>query len=174
MNSVEVKTAYPPIPKLPSIPISNDSSKLPGQPGQGRPKNSKDTEKRKTKKFSPQTGASLSIWAASAQDKINELLNPNFLEFYNKKNMRSLSNEEYSEAEITKTKVFFALDPFTNVTDEIVLNAFNNINNIESAKIYGQYKLFIKNVQNDINRQLTTDELKFTRAYFYEMVYYHQ
>ena len=42
---------------------SSQKEKLPGQPGEGRPKNSKDTEKRKEKEFAPQTGAALTIRA---------------------------------------------------------------------------------------------------------------
>jgi hypothetical protein len=63
---------------------STGPTKPAGVSGQGRPKNSKDSGQRQTKKFSPQTGASLQIWANEAQDKINEIMNPYFLEFYNK------------------------------------------------------------------------------------------
>lgn len=174
MNAVEVKTAYPPaIPKLgPLTPPTNTSpDKLPGAPGQGRPKNSKDSSQRKTKKFSPQTGASLNLWALSAQDKINEILNPTLLEFYNKKNMRSLSSIEYSESEIIKTKVFFALEPFANISEDLILSAFANADNTKTQELYTKYKLFVKNLANNINRELTSDEARITRAYFYDAVY---
>ena len=61
------------------------NNNLSGVPEQGRPKLSKDKEKRQTKTFSPRTGAKLSLWAYSAQDRINDLVNPIILSFYNKK-----------------------------------------------------------------------------------------
>jgi hypothetical protein len=168
-NILELKTSLS-SPKLPPNNISvND--KLSGIPGQGRPKNSKDSVTRKNKKFSPQTGASINIWALNAQEKIGNILNSTLLEFYNKKNMRSLSNEEYLESESTKTKIFFALEAFSNITKEVLINKFIEINNDNISQTYQNYKNFVKAVQNDIGRELNTEENKFIKAYFYEMVY---
>ena len=62
---------------VPSTKLAKDSPEsLPGVPGQGRPKNSKDSEKRKTKVFKPQTGAKLLLWASDAQDKMSQIVNP--------------------------------------------------------------------------------------------------
>jgi hypothetical protein len=168
-NIVELKTSLT-IPKSAPNNISVDN-KLSGVPEQGRPKNSKDSQPRKNKKFSPQTGASINIWALSAQEKISNLLNSTLLEFYNKKNMRSLSNEEYAESEAIKTKIFFALDAFAKIDENIITNKFNEINNEDILNTYGNYKNFTKSVQNDIDRELTAEENKFIKAYFYEMVY---
>jgi hypothetical protein len=177
-NLLELKSELTPAspfgssaPKGPSTKIDNTPK---GIPQQGRPKNSKDTEKRQTKKFSPQTGASLNIWSLSAQEKISEILNPTFLEFYNKKNMRSLSNEQYDETEITKTKIFLSLKPFDTISEDMILTAFNNISNNKLANTYSRYKTFIKNLYNTINRELTAEELKFAKAYFYELVYFEE
>ena len=147
------------------------NEKLPGQPQQGRPKNSKDSEKRKTKQFSPQTGASLQLWAIEAQDKISEVLNPHLLEFYGKKNMRSLSNAEYDEAEATKTKIFFSLDPLVTITEELVLSKLNTINSIDINLKNREYNELIKNIAREMDRIPTTEELKYTKAYFYQTVY---
>jgi len=168
-NIVELKTLLT-TPKSAPNNISVDN-KLSGVPEQGRPKNSKDSQPRKNKKFSPQTGASINIWALSAQEKISNLLNSTLLEFYNKKNMRSLSNEEYAESEAIKTKIFFALDAFAKIDENIITNKFNEINNEDILNTYGNYKNFTKSVQNDIDRELTAEENKFIKAYFYEMVY---
>ena len=174
MNAVEVKSAFA-IPKLPtgSSPSFSDPG-LKGQPQQGRPKNSKDSKKRKTKDFAPQTGASLYLWAIESQDKISEIMNPQFLEFYNKKNMRSLSKTEYEEAEATKTKIFLSLDPLSSITEEVVLAKLNTINSIDNNIKTVQYNKLIKNISNDINRSPTADELKYTKAYFYQTVYLNQ
>jgi hypothetical protein len=146
-----------------------NKDKLSGIPGQGRPKNKKDQKKRKPRTFAPQTGASINLWAISAQDSIAQILNPTLLKFYNKKNMRSLSDVEYAEAETIKTKILLGLKPNTNITEEYVLGQFENID--QNNKQYSQYKSFVKKVQNNINRELTSDEAKYTKAYFYELVY---
>jgi hypothetical protein len=169
MNAVEVKTKFAP-PK-PTAPGLSNEEKLPGQPQQGRPKTVKDNSKRKTKKFSPRTGASINLWAIEAQDKISELLNPLFLEFYNKKNMRSLSKLEYDETETTKTKILLSLDPLQTITDEVVLAKLNTVNSIDiNSKLQKYYEL-IKGIGYQINRSPTAEELKHTKAYFYQMVY---
>lgn len=171
MNAVEVKSAFA-IPKLPmGMGSPSTEPNLKGQPQQGRPKNSKDSKKRKTKDFSPRTGASLYLWAIEAQDKISDILNLQFLEFYNKKNMRSLSKAEYAEAEATKTKIFLSLDPLTTLTEEVVLSKLNTIDSIDNNIRTKKYNQLLKAISNDINRTPTAEELKYTKAYFYQTVY---
>lgn len=170
MNAVEVKSEFA-IPKVPIGNLENSEPNLKGQPQQGRPRNVKDSTKRKTKKFAPQTGASLHIWAMEAQDKISDILNPQLLEFYNKKNMRSLSKAEYEEAENTKTKIFLSLDPLSAVTEDVVLAKLNTINSIDINIKSNNLNKLIKAINNEINRTPTSEELKYTKAYFYQMVY---
>lgn len=174
MNAVEVKSQFIP----PKLPFGNPSStpkqttdSLPGEPQQGRPKNSKDTKQRKTKQFSPQTGASLNLWTMETQDKISSIVNPVLLEFYNKKNMRSLSSMEYDEAESIKTKILFSIDPFSAVTEELVLSKLNTINSVDINTKYQKYVNFNKSINYEINRPLTADENRFTKAYLYQLVY---
>jgi hypothetical protein len=169
LNSVEVKSQFPPIKTNPIGGGNSDS--LPGQPQQGRPRNSKDSNQRKTREFSPQTGASLNIWSIDTQDKISEIINPILLEFYNKKNMRSLSSSEYNEAEETKSKIFFSIEPFAEVTESLVLSKLNTINSIDISDRYKQYKIFSKSLLNEIDRPLTSDETKYTKSYLYQLVY---
>lgn len=155
--------------KAPPAPKTDTQPK--GVPGQGRPKNSKDTTQRKTKQFAPQTGASLHLWSIDAQEKISEILNPQLLEFYNKKNMRSLSNVEYNEAEATKTKIFLSLEPFGTINEEVVLAKLNTLNSIDINIKINEYQKLVKAISAEIGRTPTADELKYTKAYFYQMVY---
>lgn len=147
------------------------STKNPGQPQQGRPKNSTDQQKRKTRDFAPRTGASLQLWAIEAQEKISDIMNPIFLDFYNKKNMRSLSKAEYDETEITKTKIFLSLEPMSTITDEIVLAKLNTVNSIDINTRSQKYNDLTKSISAELGRTLTSDELKHTKAYFYQTVY---
>jgi hypothetical protein len=147
---------------------------LPGQPQQGRPLNVKDSEKRKTKDFKPQTGASINIWAVDAQDKISNIVNPILLDFYNKKNMRSLSQSEYNEVEATKSKIFFSIAPFTKINEDIILSKLNTINSIDVNQRYLEYQKFHEGISSQLNRPITTEESKIAKAYAYQLVYIHK
>jgi len=170
MNLLELKQKFASQgPK--NFPIQSNPDSLTGQPQQGRPINSKDSKQRKERNFSPRTGASLNIWTINTQEKISDILNPYLLDFYNKKNMRSLSSTEYNEAEITKTKIFFATEPLSDVTEELVLSKLNTINSIDISDMYSLYKHFSKNISSEISRPLTSEENKFTKSYVYQLVY---
>lgn len=152
--------------------MANDSPEsLPGIPGQGRPKLSKDSEKRKTKIFKPQTGAGLMIWANKAQDKISEIINPVLLDFYNKKNLRSLSSLETNELESIKTKILFNLKPFSKIDKDIILQSFANIDSNTNNSIISTYNNWLKTIANEIDSHLSTEDTKQAKASFYSMVY---
>jgi hypothetical protein len=138
MNGLELKQQLQ--PSKPTPLASDSPESLPGEPQQGRPKNSKDQSQRKQKQFSPQTGAGLMIWASKAQDKINEIINPILLEFYNKKNVRSLTANEYKEFDEVKSKILFSLTPFCKIDKDIVLNAFGTMDNNTNLKLYNLYQ----------------------------------
>lgn len=165
-TALEMKT--PPPSAAPGTP---PKSSLPQVPGQGRPKLSKDSEKRKTKQFSPQTGASITIWAARAQDQINDILNPILLNFYNKKNMRSLSSTDMGEVETTRTKVLFSIDPMTKIDEDIVLSALSNIDSNNTHIKLIAYKNWLKQVSQEVDHVLSVEEQKQLKASFYSMVY---
>jgi hypothetical protein len=171
-SALEMKTP----PQAPKPP--NDGGVLPtsdnkGIPQQGRPKLSKDTEKRKPKQFAPQTGASLEIWANNAQDKISEVLNPVFLDFYHKKNWRSLSNTETKEADLVKTKILFSFQPFSGIDKDQILECFSKVtaNEKDFNNIINGYNNWLKSIKNDLNKDLSVEEQKQAKASFYSMVY---
>ena len=169
-TSLEMRSALnPKINQPSSAPLTENLGS--GQPQQGRPKNSKDSSPRKTKQFSPQTGASVQLWAIAAQDSIAEILNPILLDFYNKKNMRSLSSVEYDEAENTKTKILFSLEPLSNITQDTILGKLNDINNNIVNTIYHEYSSWSKQVSVNLDKHLTAEEQKYNKAYFYSLVY---
>jgi len=160
------------VPAAPTMKLANDSPEsLPKAPGQGRPKTSKDSQKRKTKVFQPQTGATLMIWANKAQDKINEIINPVLLDFYNKKNLRSLSSIEFSEAEEIRTKILFGLQPMSKIDEDSIMGSFAQIDSPENKyKIY-EYKNWLKSIEQTLNQSLSVEEQKQAKASFYSLVY---
>jgi hypothetical protein len=164
-NELDIKKAIE-APK--SNPFSGSNTN-PGRPGQGRPQGQKDSTKRKTKQFAPQTGASLILSANKLQEKINNAVNPILLNFYKKKNMRSLSDQEYVEAEIFKSKLLFSISPQDKHNDETIIKNIESINSINP--IYSQYNKFITNLEKSIGKELSIEENKQAKAYFYSLVY---
>jgi hypothetical protein len=140
----------------------------PKAPGEGRPKLSKDTETRKTKKFSPRTGARLSLWASAAQDKISNIINPLILEFFQKKNLRSLSNTESEKLEDIKTNILLTIKPFSSISSEMIIDNLSIENTNDSIK---SYYVWLKAIKNDLGRELSVDETKQVKTSFYTMVY---
>ena len=172
-NGLELKQelAVPKIPfgggSQPPVGQPKTEDKLPGQPGQGRPKNSKDTEPRKTKKFTPQTGAKLNLWALSAQDHISNIINPIILEYFNKKNLRSLSSEETKELDRIKTKILFDLKPFDTIDQNSVISKITASNNLDILDTINQYSVWLSQLKAEMNRDLSVDEMKQIKASFY-------
>lgn len=165
-------------PKPPASPtadpttklVKDSSESLPGVPGQGRPRMSKDTEKRKTKTFKPRTGATLNIWAQEAQDKISNIINPLILEYFQKKNLRSLSNDESKYLENLKTQILFSLEPFTNIDDNQITNHIKASEDQAKKLILG-YEYWLRCISNDLNRPITIDEQKIIKSIYYSNIY---
>lgn len=157
-SSLEMRQALKP------TKLAKDSSEsLPGEPQQGRPKLSKDKGPRKDRTFSPQTGASLLLWASEAQDKISEIINPVMLDFYDKKNLRSLSNEQSKELENIKTTILFNIKPFCTINNEQILGQLNNLNSSQ----LGSYSVWLRQLASDLNKDLSVDDQKQAKASFY-------
>lgn len=166
-TALEMKMALTPPKLAPSSP-NPDSDSLPKEAGDGRPKLSKDSQKRKDRKFSPRTGASLRLWATAAQDEIGSIINPILLEFFNKKNLRSLSNIENKQLEDLKTNILFRLDPYASINEAEIVKQIGE--QIDGGLINNYYN-WLKLISIDINRELTVDEVKQAKASFYDMVY---
>ena len=166
-NALELKQALIP-PKMPPGSTNPSQDKLPKEAGDGRPKLSKDSEKRKDRTFSPRTGASLRLWATAAQEEIGIIIHPILLEFFNKKNIRSLSNIENKQLEDLKTNILFQFDPYSNITEAEIVK---QINEPIDHNLIKNYYNWLKLISIDIDRELTVDEVKQAKASFYDMVY---
>lgn len=148
--------------------LANDSpsESLPREPQQGRPRNSKDSKDRKEKTFRPRTGAQLNIWALSAQDKINQIINPIYLDIIQKKNLRALSSEEYKELEKIKTNILLNLKPNQTISSSTI----ENLNDTNDS-VYKEYSNWLLDLQKDFGRELSQEEKRQIKASYYSMVY---
>jgi hypothetical protein len=107
------------------------ASTLKGRSGQGRPIGKKDSGSR-TRKAKPRLRSSAeisddvtdflntAIWARHAQTAISELVTPALLNHYGKKNMRSLSEEEATEAERIKFRILANLPQYSDINSRVV------------------------------------------------------
>jgi hypothetical protein len=150
--------------------VKDSPESLPGVPGEGRPQMSKDTKKRKTKDFKPRTGATLDIWAQDAQERIACIINPLILEFYNKKNLRSLSSDESKNLEFIKTQALFSLKPFVKIDPDKISANIKSISQTTKSLISG-YEYWVRSISNNLQRTLTTEEQKLVKSIYYSSIH---
>ena len=100
-------------------PTLSPSSTPSGSPG--RPKTSKDSTPRKTKRVLPRSKASLMSWAKEAQDKIAKVLAPAALDCFGKSNLRQLTKEESVSFEREKMHVLASLEFMEEPTEENII-----------------------------------------------------
>ncbi len=136
-----------------------------GVSGQGRPKNSNDKTKRKTKRFVPKSKASLDLWINDAQDKITEVLNPAFLVQFEKKNMRSLTAKQAKLAEGIKFGVLMNMEPFDELTEDVIKTALNKPISSDSEEEYAE---MCAATAADLGRELTYDDTRHIQRHIYE------
>jgi hypothetical protein len=144
--------------------LAKDSPEsLPGEPQQGRPRLSKDKQQRQQRTFLPQTGASLQLWASAAQDSISDIINPILLDFYGKKNLRSLSNDQTKELENVKSSILFNSKPFCTINKEYIQEKLSNLDN----QYLSNYSVWLRQLASQLNRDLTVDDQKQAKASYY-------
>ena len=111
------------------------------------------------------------LWATKAQEDIAKSLNPILLEFYQKKNLRSLSSEQYEELDTIKTKVLFTIDPYTKITSDLVKDSLTKINTTHINSSMSLYRKWQYDLQAKINSEMSIDDQKQAKAIFYSLVY---
>lgn len=149
--------------------LSNERQNT-GQPG--RPDNIIETKKRKPKPIEkPSTKANfvnLFLWANSAQEIISNITLPSLLYACNKKNVRSLSKEEFKDIEKIKFNILFSLKPFEEITAEKIYEAFNYVPDVSVNDIVNmfQQQFISKN-----NRKPKIEELRQIYSSTYALLY---
>jgi hypothetical protein len=140
------------------VPSGGGNGKSPSGGTPGRPKGVPDSGPRKQKKFTPKLRAQLELWARDTQKTIASYANRGFLTYFNKKNMRSLTKEEFNYAEQIKFELLCGMEPFSEITHETFpILTKNKID----ASIHEEFNTWLDN--ND----LTIEEVRNIRASFY-------
>ena len=167
-----------PEPSFPEEPNDVDDNDEPvGRPEDGRPKLSRDTKKRKQKRVLPLRKANvdfvnLTLWANDAQKTISDILNPALLSYYQKKNLRSLTKKEQAELEYIKLGVLCNIDPYSEVTADIINDILLN-NGTVISEIIDARNLLSKDFVDKNDRQPTMDEMKQIQSSAYAFQHAH-
>ena len=147
---------------------SSDGPVKNGTPGQGRPKNVKDSTKRKTKTFKPKLKASAEIWVKNAQESVSTIIGEIYLEKVDKTSLRKLTSAEVKEIEKLKFGVLFNIEPMTSISNQTIYDALNkDINN----NLFNQYQLWINTISQELDRVLTLEEQKQVQLTLYNQLY---
>jgi hypothetical protein len=151
---------------------NNQEKEKQGAPGEGRPKNSKDSSPRKPRKSKPSSpnnkmAAMTQLWAKQTQSKISKIVNPLLLEYYKKKNMRSLSSVETNEAEMIRFSVLCNLPSFCEVDYEEIKDALDKKIPIKAKEMYSDWQ---SEFVLAMGRQPILDELRDIQANIYSLL----
>jgi hypothetical protein len=136
----------------------------PGNPQGGRPTNKKDQIKRKTKTVNPKSGeASAVLWAYNIQKTIADEVTPMMLDFYQKKNVRSLTKAEFDQLEYLKLCLLTNIEPFIELSADTIKELIENQSKPSQE--------FLQEVADEIDtfvysnsRKPTVDEMKYIYA----------
>ena len=144
-----------------------------GRPEDGRPKNSKDTKKRKQKVVKPRVAASAdfintSLWASEAQKKISNIVNPAILAHFDKKNLRSLTKEQMDQLEYIKLCVLCNIEPLTEIEAEAVQSILDSGLGVNSD-ILSSIKYLKQEFVSTNNREPTIEESRQIQASSYSL-----
>mgnify|MGYP003133480467 FL=1 len=97
-------------------------------PDGGRPRFSRDQQKRKQKRVLPRSSDSVSVclWAINAQKEISDLVAPMATHHFGKKNIRSLTKSEFDELEYLKLCILTGMQPYMEITPELIQGLVEN------------------------------------------------
>jgi hypothetical protein len=142
---------------------TSDTNKNKGVPGQGRPKNSKDSSKR-TRTPKP-LGASQDLfqkmsWAHSFYQKISDVILPSVLKVFKCKNVRMMTNAQFQEFELIKFAILAHTSPHSNFDANQILEILKSSPKIpkEMQIVYNELVDGLKEPTTDIlrNAQILT------------------
>lgn len=130
----------------------------------GRPLNSQDSEPRNRQTFNPIGRATALLWAKEAQEKIDEVTKDFILQFFNKKNIRSLSSEQFEHCEKIRFSVLFNLAQGKEINTETVRQALQE--NFPT-KAHKKYREMCSDLELELNETLTKDQKAHVKALIY-------
>lgn len=154
------------------IDIQNEQklkeTKMKGRPGEGRPINKKDSQKRKQKRVLPRTSAFMTTlaWANEAQKELASQLNEVYLKIVKSKNLRTLTNAQFDELETFKFGAYLKLPPFSEVTPEVIRDVLSDSVGI-SAEANTLKSNLLSQLKQNTGKQATIEDIRNIQAVVY-------
>jgi len=143
-------------------PPKNNSTKEAGMPGQGRPKNSKDSEPRKTRTMKPTTNAQEQLWAVDVYNNITNFIKPLVLESTSKASIRQLTADEFKDYEEMKAHILFNME-VGKTGEEDIVRALEK----EASPKLSIYKECLLDLTKELDRELTQNEKIIVQAFVF-------
>jgi hypothetical protein len=112
-----------------------------GRPEDGRPKQSKDKEKRKQRRVL--TKAEISLWTNGAFKKITKFCTEAYLSSKGKKNLRCLNKAEASELEMMKFLILSYVEPFSEINEKNILDILESSQGCIEPNVFAEYTSLI-------------------------------
>ena len=142
------------------LPLDNENTEPVNE--NGRPKFSRDTQKRKEKRVLPRSSdaTAKTLWAMEAQAKISEIVSPVALAHFDKKNVRSLNKAEVDQLEHLKLCILTGMQPFMEIDEAVVKQLIDNKSKPSQAfhdLAQAKKQDFVKSNKRDPN----TSEMRF-------------
>jgi len=129
----------------------------------GRPTGSKDSQPRQ-RRFTPQTRASLELWANDVINKISTSLKPFALQYYNKRALTQLSTAQVQEFENIKFSVLSNVEPYAVVTEDLIQQLLLEYIN---PSIFDNFQELKASVLQSVERDLTIEEINKLKSMAY-------
>ena len=138
----------------------------------GRPKGAKDSTKRKTKKVTPRTKASIAIetqvWAKETIDKITEVITPTYVKNMKKAYARDLTNAEVDELENIKLGILGSHAAFSEVTEESIVKACAGLEDYSELIVIRD--AIVERFVENFNRKPTIEDRRIAAAAAYSVL----
>ena len=157
------KIPVAPAAKSPLGGNPTDPKSVDGKPQGGRPPGKKDQIKRKTKSIGE---AATTLWAYNIQKAISDEVTPMMLDFYNKKNVRSLTKAEFDQLEYFKLCLLTNIEPFIDFDVDVIKSLIEQ-NKKPKAEFIGRVDEEINKFVYINSRKPTVDEMKYIYASVY-------
>jgi len=159
LDKFGLKYQKPPAPKVagPGGSAPRKKAKKTPSPTGGRPKNANDKVKRKTKVVKPKTSSYL--WAMNAQKEISEIIVPKALAHFGKKNVRSLTNDQFNQLEDLKLSVLVSLPHMSEVNEETVKAAIDS-GRRPSTQYWSQVSSHVEEFTTEMKRKPNIEEIR--------------
>jgi hypothetical protein len=129
----------------------------------GRPKNSRDKQKRKEKTVLPRSGeaskSTICLWGVKAQEQISKILTPIALAKFSKSTARSLTKSEVDQLEYFKLCIFTGMRPMIPITEAVIQELISS-GSTPSEEFQSNVQAMISDFKRAFNRNPKIEELR--------------